>query len=89
MPVCQEISDLPFLLREQVKAMCSISKKQVVITQVPLWKQAMSLQCQGFVWERCPCFTESLKSLFPQLKPKNDKMVQQTCYFRSQQSEWD
>lgn len=54
------------LLREEIRAMCSISKKQLVITQVPLCKQEMIIQYSAkvffFFWEQVLCHCDSPKT---------------------------
>lgn len=53
------------LLREEIRAMCSISKKQLVITQVPLCKQEMIIQYSAkvfFFWEQVFCHCDSPKT---------------------------
>lgn len=58
-----------FFIREEIRATCSISKKQLVITQVPLCKQATRRQYQSqgcfFLdgWEPVPIFVHHF-SLF-------------------------
>lgn len=44
------------LLREEIRAMCSISKKQLIITQVPLCKQEMIIQYSAKVFFVLFCF---------------------------------